>query len=30
MANINDYLEGLNYDLSPEEKQMMDIYNQDN
>lgn len=26
MANINDYLEGLNYNLSPEEKQLMDIY----
>lgn len=26
MANIDDYLEGLNYNLSPEEKQLMDIY----
>ena len=26
MADINDYLEGLNYNLSAEEKQLMDIY----
>ncbi len=26
MADINDYLDGLNYNLSAEEKQLMDIY----
>lgn len=26
MANIDDYLEGLNYNFSPEEKQLMDIF----
>lgn len=26
MADINDYLDGLNYSLNAEEKQLMDIY----
>lgn len=26
MADINDYLEGLNYSLNAEEKQLMDIF----